>query len=181
MLEIKDEQILELLLDKSTEEKGFRLLMSVHQERLYWQIIGILNDQQDTKDVLQNVFVKVFRGISKFKGDSKLSSWMYRIASNESIDFLKKRSRHRVEDIEETKFTKNLLADDDMDGAKILKVLEKAITTLPEKQKQVFKMRYYEERPYAEISELLGTSIGGLKASYHHAVKKIEKYLSNEG
>lgn len=138
----------------------------------------VLN-HDDTDDVLQNTFVKVFQNLKNFKGESKLYSWVYRIATNEAITFINTRAKKSGISSEELKdkMINNLEADVDYDGDEIQLKLQKAVATLPEKQQQIFRMKYYQELKYEEISEILGTSVGGLKASYFHAVKKIEEYL----
>ena len=139
----------------------------------------MVKDHDDTDDILQNTFLKVYKNIGKFKGDSKLYSWMYRIATNESITFLNKRAKRQKISSEElqNQIIDNLESDVYFEGSEIQLKLQRAITTLPEKQQQVFNMKYFEELKYREMAEILDTSEGALKASYHHAVKKIEEYL----
>ncbi len=148
---------------------------------MYWHIRKIVLNHDDTDDVLQNTFIKVYRNIDSFKGNSALFSWMYRIATNESITFLNSKAKKMGfsnQELQET-LVNNLEADSYFDGDKAQLLLQKAIATLPEKQRLVFNMKYFEDLKYNEISEILETSVGGLKASYHHAVKKIENYISN--
>ena len=176
---LTDEQLLELIqLDK---DSGFRSLMHQYQEQTYWHIRRMVTTHEDADDVVQNTFIKVFRNLDKFKGDSKLYTWIYRIATNESLTFLKKRKRRYSESIDESEnnIENNLVADDYFDGDNVQLLLQKAIVTLPDKQKAVFNLRYYEEMPYSDMSDILETSVGALKASYHHAVKKIEEYIKN--
>lgn len=177
--EIKDDELLALLAQPETLEKGFRLLMQQYQERLYWHIRRIVTEHDDANDVIQNTFVKVYRSIGKFKGDSKLYTWLYRIATNESLTFLKKRQRTGTESLssDENSWENRLEAESYYDGNDAQALLEKALLTLPDKQRVVFTMRYYEELSYQDISDVLGTSVGALKASYHHAVKKIEAFV----
>ena len=178
-LKLTDEQLLELLrLDK---ESGFRTLMHQFQEQTYWHIRRMVTTHEDADDVVQNTFIKVYRNIDKFEGNSKLYTWIYRIATNESLTFLKKRKKRHSESIDDTEsgLENNLVADSYFDGNNIQLLLQKAIYQLPEKQKAVFNLRYYEEMPYSDMSEVLQTSVGALKASYHHAVKKIEEYIKN--
>ena len=177
--EVSDEQLLVLLKNQSTYEKGFRLLMEKYQERLYWHIRRMVLGHDDTNDVIQNVFIKVFKGIGRFEGKSKLYTWLYRIASNESITFLNKKKRKSTTSIddEELSLSNQLTADSYFDGDEAQLRLQLAMNELPEKQKLVFNMRYYDEMTYQQISDVLETSVGALKASYHHAVKKIEKYF----
>lgn len=180
---ISDEQILSLLSNQASAEKGFRLLMKKYQERLYFQIRRMVIVHEDADDVMQNTMIKVFRNIHKFKGNSKLFTWLYRIATNEAITFLNKKKQKSATSIdsEENLLANQLQADPYFDGDEVQMRLQKALSELPEKQKLVFNLRYYEELPYNEISEILETSVGALKASYHHAVKKIEAYFMERG
>ena len=173
--------LVEQLQDVQTKEQAFRVLINEYKERLYWHIRKIVISHDDADDVLQNTFIKVFRGIDNFKQDSKLYSWMYRIATNESITFLNKRAKQRSVDISEIKqeLVANLSSDDWFTGYEIQLILQKAIATLPEKQQLVFNMKYYDNMKYDEISKILETSVGALKASYFHAVKKIENYIKS--
>ena len=152
---------------------------SEYKERLYWHIRRIVLNHDDADDVLQNTFIKVYKNIDNFKGESKLYSWMYRIATNESLTFLKQKSKKiGISDQElKDRMVDNLQADVYFEGSEIQLKLQKALATLPDKQKLVFTMKYYQEMKYSEISEVLETSEGALKASYHLAVKKIETYL----
>lgn len=179
---VAEEALVEQLKQKETQTKAFEVLVNTYKERLYWHIRRIVLDHDDTDDVLQNTFIKVYRGIEGFKGDSKLYSWMYRIATNEALSFLKIKSKKLGVSNEELrdKMIHNLAADVYFEGDEIQLKLQKAITSLPEKQKLVFNMKYFEEMKYGEISEILGTSVGALKASYHLAVKKLETYLKEE-
>lgn len=167
------------LQDPQSRNEAFRELLHLYQERLYWQIRNIVKNHEDADDVLQNTFIKIFRNIEKFKGESQLFSWMYRIATNESITFLNKRAKklHITSEELQQQIIDNLETDVYFEGDKIQLKLQKAIATLPEKQQQVFNMKYFEELKYKEISDILGTSEGALKASYHIATKKIEEYL----
>ncbi len=174
-----EETLVRQLKQKDTQAKAFEVLINTYKERLYWHIRRIVLDHDDADDVLQNTFIKVFRNIEGFKGDSKLYSWMYRIGTNEALTFLKTKSRKlgvSNEKLQET-MANSLESDVYFEGDEIQLKLQKAIATLPEKQKLVFNMKYFEELKYEEISEILETSVGGLKASYHLAVKKIENYL----
>jgi len=179
---VNDErQLITALQNAATKEKAFRSLMALYKERLYWHIRKIVISHDDADDVLQNTFIKVFRSIHNFKGDSKLFSWMYRIATNESISFINKRAKEKHIDISElhTELGTSLQSDVYFSGDEIQLLLQKAILTLPQKQQLVFNMKYYDELKYAEISEILDTSVGALKASYFHAVKKIEKIIKS--
>lgn len=173
--------LVEQLQDVQTKEQAFRELIKQYKERLYWHIRKIVISHDDADDVLQNTFIKVFKGIDNFKQDSKLYSWMYRIATNESITFINKRAKERNTDITEIKqdLVTSLSSDDWFTGDEIQLILQKAIATLPEKQQLVFNMKYFDNVKYDEMSQILGTSVGGLKASYFHAVKKIEKYIKS--
>ncbi len=178
--EIVDERILSLLREGGSHaESGFRLLMEQYQERLYWQIRRMVLDHEDANDVLQNCLVKVFRSSHTFEGKSKLYTWLYRIATNEAITFLNKKKQRQATPLDagESPLANRLRADDHFDGDEAQRKLMSAIETLPDKQRQVFNLRYFDEMSYAEMSELLGTSEGALKASFHHAVKKIEGFV----
>lgn len=167
------------LQDPSQKEAAFRVLLETYQQRLYWHIRRMVISHDDTDDVLQNTFIKIFRHIDTFKGESKLYSWMYRIATNEALSFMKKRSRRMGITDEELKehLVDSLEADPYFDGDEAQLQLQRALTGLPDKQREVFNLKYFEEMKYEEMSELLNTSVGALKASYHLAVKKIESYL----
>ena len=179
---IAEETLIENLKQKDTRARAFEVLINTYKERLYWHIRRIVLNHDDTDDVLQNTFIKIFRNIDKFKGDSKLYSWMYRIATNEALTFLKAKSKKLgvSNDELQERMVDNLQADVYFEGDEIQLKLQKAIALLPEKQKLVFNMKYFEELKYDEISEILETSVGGLKASYHLAVKKIEASLKGE-
>ena len=177
---IAEETLVAELKDKQTQAKAFEVLVNTYKERLYWHIRRIVLSHDDADDVLQNTFIKVFRNIDGFKGESKLYSWMYRIATNESLTFLSQKSKKlgvTSEALQET-LAENLESDVYFEGDAIQLKLQKALAKLPEKQKLVFNMKYFQEMKYEEISEILETSVGGLKASYHLAVKKIESYLT---
>jgi RNA polymerase sigma-70 factor (ECF subfamily) len=176
---IGEETLIIQLKQKDHQAKAFELLVSTYKERLYWHIRRIVLDHDDTDDVLQNTFIKVFRNIDGFKGDSKLYSWMYRIATNEALSFLKSKSQKLQINNQKlmNKAVEDLKADIYFEGDEIQLKLQMAIATLPEKQKLIFNMKYFQEMKYEEISEILETSIGGLKASYHLASKKIETFL----
>jgi RNA polymerase sigma factor (sigma-70 family) len=170
------------LIDVQTREKAFRELISLYKERLYWHIRKIVISHDDTDDVLQNTFIKVYKNIDKFNQESKLFSWMYRIATNEAITFINKRAKERkstVSDIHE-QLASTLESDVYFSGEAIQNILQKAIATLPQKQQLVFNMKYFDDLKYTEISEILKTSVGALKASYFHAVKKIENYIKTK-
>lgn len=181
-MELPDSQILSTFLNSSTKEEGFKMLVVKYQKRLYWQIRRIVLSHEDADDVLQNVFIKVWKNLGNFHEQSQLFTWLYRIAVNESLTFFAQKKKKATSSMEnnEVEISANLTADTYFDGDAIQKKLQEAIATLPDKQKQVFLLRYYDELPYEEMSELLGTSVGALKASYHHAVKKIEERLTGD-
>lgn len=168
------------LLHPKTQNEAFQKLLREYQKPLYNHIRNIVLNHDDADDVLQNTFIKVFQNLKNFKGESKLFSWMYRIATNESITFLNQKAKKNNTTSEElqSKIVDNLKADSYFDGDEIQFKLQKAIANLPEKQQLVFKMKYFEEIKYEDMSEILGTSVGALKASYHHAVKKIEEFMN---
>ncbi|WP_420552717.1 RNA polymerase sigma factor [Tenacibaculum aiptasiae] len=173
--------LIEQLQDQKTREVAFKHLISQYKERLYWHIRKIVISHDDADDVLQNTFIKIFKSINNFKGNSKLYSWMYRIATNEAITFINKKAKERNIDITDYQhqLVSNLDSDNWFSGNEIQLVLQKAIATLPQKQQLVFNMKYFDEMKYDQISEVLETSVGALKASYHIAVKKIEQFIKN--
>ncbi|MFC4219862.1 RNA polymerase sigma factor [Flagellimonas marina] len=179
---IAEEALVQELKQKESQAKAFEVLVNTYKERLYWHIRRIVLDHGDADDVLQNTFIKVYKNIDNFKGESKLYSWMYRIATNESLTFLKQKSRKMGISDEELKnrMVENLQSDVYFEGDEIQLKLQKALATLPDKQKLVFTMKYFQEMKYEEISEALETSVGALKSSYHLAVKKIEAYLKED-
>jgi len=175
-----EQDLIAQLKNKQTQERAFRILMGQYKERLYWHIRKIVMSHADADDVLQNTFIKVYRNINNFKGDSKLYSWMYRIATNESITYINKGAKQNNVDIKEYQHNLAETLQDDVhySGSETQHILQKAIATLPEKQQLVFKMKYFDEMKYKDMSEILETSVGALKASYFHAVKKIEKIIT---
>lgn len=179
--DISDERILSLMANGHDQERGFRLLMEKYQERLYWQIRRMVIEHEDANDVLQNCLVKVYKSIQRFEGKSKLYTWLYRIATNEAITFINKRNKKATTSIdnEDYNLSNRLHADTYFDGDAAQIKLQEALKTLPEKQHLVFSLRYFDEMSYQEISDQLGTSVGALKASFHHAVKKIETYVKS--
>ncbi|SCY17026.1 RNA polymerase sigma-70 factor, ECF subfamily [Nonlabens sp. Hel1_33_55] len=182
MSQSTDQQILDLVSNPKSLDKGFRLLVKEHQQNLYWQIRKILLNHEDTDDVLQNVFIKIFRGLPKFKGDSKLSTWMFRIAYNESMTFLKRKSKIvQINSAEMQDYlVQQLEADVYFTGDEIQKQLQKALVRLPDRQREIFNMRYYDEIKFKDIAEILELSEGAVKSSYHIAAKKIEAYLKED-
>ncbi len=177
----EEKDFIQELLNPKTQNTAFQKLMHEYQRPLYNHIRNIVLNHDDADDVLQNTFIKVFQYLNGFKGDSKLFSWMYRIATNEAITFINSKAKRNgtTSEAMQSKIVENLKADEYFDGNEIQIKLQKAIHLLPEKQQLIFKMKYFEELKYEEISEILGTTVGGLKASYHHAVKKIEEYMNS--
>ena len=179
---MEEKEFIQLLLNPKTQNEAFQKLLLDYQRPLYNHIRNIVLNHDDADDVLQNTFVKVFQYLKSFKGDSKLFSWMYRIATNESITFINQKAKRSglTSEILQQKLVENLEADSHFEGDEIALKLQKAIAALPEKQQLVFKMKYFEEIKYDAMSEILGTSVGALKASYHHAVKKIEIFMTKD-
>jgi len=178
---LQDEKVfIAELLNPKTQNEAFQKLLREYQKPLYNHIRNIVLNHDDADDVLQNTFIKVFQNLKNFKAESKLFSWMYRIATNEAITFLNQKAKknNTTSEALQSKIVDNLKADSYFDGDEIQFKLQKAIANLPEKQQLVFKMKYFEELKYEDMSEILGTSVGALKASYHHAVKKIEEFMN---
>ncbi len=173
--------IIEELRDEETRQKAFCKVIKHYSEPLYWQIRRMVVSHENANDILQETFIKAWININHFRGDAKLSTWLYKIATNESITFLnKERNRQALSiDDEDAFLINNLEADKWFDGDDLKLELQKAINKLPEKQRLVFNMRYFDEMKYEDMSEILDTSVGALKASYHHAVKKIEDFFSS--
>ncbi len=182
MSAVDDEQILDWALDSVTREKGFRALIQKYQQKLYWHIRRMVLNHDDADDVLQNTFIKVYRSLENFERKSSLFTWMYRIATNETLTFLEKNKKYTydaLDDMTEHPAISKLKADPYFEGDELSLKLEEVMQQLPEKQRVVFQMRYYDEMPYKEIAEILQTSEGALKASYHHAMKKIEEHFKS--
>lgn len=178
-LPVDQEKLVEQLRDPKTAAAAFNVMMKLYGERIYWHIRKMVDAHDDAMDLLQNVFIKAWKSLDKFRGAAKLSTWLYKIAVNESLNFIKKEKAAQGitdADSDEALFA-NLEADPWFDGDELQAELQRAIAALPEKQRLVFRMRYYDEMKYEEISEILGTSVGALKASYHHAVSKIAKHF----
>ena len=176
-----DQLLIEQLQNPKTRRKSFEVVVRQYSEALYWQIRRIVLNHDDADDVLQNTFIKTWQGLDSFKGDAKLSTWLSRIAINESLDFLR-RQKNVVTlstDDEELSVANTLMADDYFDGDETEAQLQEAIATLPEVQRTVFLLRYYDDMKYSDISKMLGTSEGALKASYHSAVKKISEFFKS--
>lgn len=182
MRNLSEDDIIDNLRNEDTRREAFAQLVSIYGEKLYWQIRKMVLTHEDADDLLQNVFLKAWLSLETFRGESKLSTWLYRIAVNECITFLnKQRAKNNVsiDDVDHS-MLERLQGDEYFDGDEAQVRFQKAVLALPEKQRLVFNMRYYDEMKYEEISDILGTSVGALKASYHHAVKKIEEQLSDK-
>jgi len=178
-MSLTEEELLIQLGKPHQNAKAFSEVVRTYQERLYWHIRKMVLSHEDSNDVLQNTFMKAWNGIEGFRGDSKLSTWLYRIATNETLTFLankRMRNLQSMDDVEDIQL-QNLRADNYFNGNEAQLKLQNAIITLPEKQKLVFNMKYFDDITYEQMEAILGTSVGALKASYHHAVKKIEKFL----
>jgi RNA polymerase sigma-70 factor (ECF subfamily) len=176
-----DSELLVQFRNPVTKERAFTAIIKKYQEKLYWHVRRMVIDHEDANDVLQNVFIRVWNGLENFREDSQLYTWLYRIATNETLTFLeqqKKRTAVSLNDVE-SGLSNKIKADRYFDSNKLEWKLQLAIQQLPEKQRVVFQLRYYDEMPYEEMSRVLETSEGALKASYHHAVKKIEDYIKN--
>jgi RNA polymerase sigma factor (sigma-70 family) len=178
---ISDAELLVQFRNTDTKEKAFTSIIKKYQEKLYWHVRRMVIEHEDSNDVLQNVFIRVWNGLENFREDSQLYTWLYRIATNECLTYLeqqKKKSSVSFDEVE-TGLANKIKADENFDANKLEWKLQLAIQQLPEKQRIVFQLRYYDEMPYEEMSRVLETSEGALKASYHHAVKKIEDYILN--
>jgi RNA polymerase sigma-70 factor (ECF subfamily) len=182
MIQIDDQDILRLIRKPETKDRGFRILIEQYQRRIYQVIRRMVLIHEDADDLTQNTFIKAYRHLDKFREDSGLYTWIYRIAVNETLSFLEKKKKRfffSVDDHQE-KLESYIDQPGSLDGNEIEKKLAKALLTLPEKQRLVFHLKYQEEMTYEQMAEVTGTSTGALKASYHHAVKKIEEYLKSE-
>lgn len=178
---IDEEKLIEQLRDPRQSRSAFDAMMRAYGEKIYWQIRRMVVSHDDAADLLQNTFIKAWNSLDNFRGAAKLSTWLYKIAVNESLNFLQReRAKQGIpidDDSQDTFVVRNLEADDYFDGDALKEELQKAIAALPEKQRLVFTMRYFDEMKYSQISEILGTSEGALKANYHHAVKSIERHF----
>lgn len=179
MSKYNEEEIIEQLQDPSLQRKAFGEVVKEYSEQLYWQIRRIVLSHEDANDLLQNTFIKAWSNLEYFRGDAKMSTWLYRIALNECLNFLNKQRAQNQMSLEdaETNMVNKLESDPYFDGDETQLLFEKAIQILPEKQRMVFNLKYFQEMKYEDMSEILGTSVGALKASYHHAVKKIQDFL----
>ena len=182
MKQVEDEEILEKFNNEHTRNEAFNLLISKYQEKIYWHVRRLVIDHDDADDLVQEVFIKVWKNLAKFRSDSKLYTWIYRIATNESITFLNKKKQRNQTPLDEVseELSETLIASSYFNGDKIQMKLQQALLTLPEKQRLIFNMKYYDDLKYDEISEILGTTVGALKASFHIAVKKIEVFMLND-
>lgn len=177
-MKINEEEIIELMTSDKTREKGVRLMMDAFQSRLYWHIRRIIVDHDLAQDVLQDTFIKAYQNFHQFKRDSQLYTWLYRIATNESLQQLNKLKRMQKSDEGSEYHLQNLVAENvSADADEIQVLLQKAIQSLPEKQKLVFTLRYYDDLPYEEISKIVDMSVGTLKTNYHYAKQKVEDYI----
>ena len=181
-MQVEDSEILTKFAQENTRDEAFRLLLTKYQQKVYWHIRRMVISHDDTDDLVQDVFLKLWKSLSNFRNDSQLYTWLYRIATNESITFLKRkkiRNSVSIDDDDGKNMVKTLAESPYFDGDKAQMKLQKALLTLPEKQRLVFNMKYFDDLKYEDISEILGTSVGALKASFHIAVKKIEQQLLN--
>ncbi|MFW5755223.1 MAG: RNA polymerase sigma factor [Tangfeifania sp.] len=177
----EDRELIAELKEEGPKDLAFHRLVKKYQERLYWHIRKMVLNHDDTDDILQNTFIKVWKNIGNFREESGLYTWLYRIATNEAITFLNSKKRRNLMSFnDENDYLKdNLMSDPYFEGDKIQLKLQEAILRLPDKQRIVFNMKYFDEIKYEDMSEILETSVGALKASYHHAAKKIEEFLKN--
>ena len=180
-MQLDDKELLELFKEEKTKESAFTSILKKYQERLYWHIRRLVVQHEDANDVLQNMFIKVWKSLENFREDSQLYTWLYRIATNECLTFLEKQRKKLTLSLSdaESGLENKVKADTNFDANKLEWKLQIAIQKLPEKQRVVFTLRYYDEMPYEKMSKVLETSEGALKASYHHAAKKIEDFILN--
>jgi RNA polymerase sigma factor (sigma-70 family) len=182
MKQVEDSEILEKFSNIKTRDEAFNLLLNKYQQKIYWHIRRLVIDHDDTDDLVQDVFIKVWKNLENFRSDSQLYTWIYRIATNESITFLNKQKQRNNTPLDEVsgELEETLVASSYFDGDKIQMKLQKALLTLPEKQRLIFNMKYFDDLKYEEIAAITGTSVGALKASFHIAVKKVETFMLNE-
>lgn len=179
---MEDKELLEKFLNPDSRNYAYNLLVRKYQQKIYWHIRKMVIDHDDANDVTQDVFIKVWKSLENFRNDSQLFTWIYRIATNECLNFLAKKRRRfflPIHDVE-NELASKLESSDMISGDEIQMKLQKAILKLPEKQRLVFNMKYYDELTYEQMSEVLGTSVGALKASYHLATKKIENFIQRD-
>ena len=179
---VEDAIILEQFLDEKTRSNAFKLLLEKYQQKIYWHVRRLVIDHDDADDLVQDTFIKVWKNLDKFRSDAQLYTWIYRIATNECITFLNRKKMRGDTSLDEVSsdLMDNLKSSEYFDGDKLQRKLQSAILTLPEKQRIIFNMKYFDDLKYDEIAEITGTSVGALKASYHIASKKIETFLLNE-
>lgn len=179
MEKYNEKETIALLLDPDRQREAFERIVKAYSEQIYWQIRRLVLSHDDANDILQNTFIKAWLNIDYFRGDAKLSTWLYRIAFNECLTFLNRQRANSQLSIDDAdaEMVNKLESDSYFDGDDTQVIFQKAIQSLPEKQRIIFNLKYFKEMKYEEISEILGTSVGSLKASYHHAVKKIEAFL----
>jgi RNA polymerase sigma factor (sigma-70 family) len=178
---VEDSEILQKFSQERTRNEAFNLLLNKYQQKIYWHIRRLVINHDDADDLVQDVFVKVWKNLGNFRSDSQLYTWLYRIATNECITFLNKKKNQNNIPLDDVSFelSESLMDATYFDGNKAQLKLQQALLTLPEKQRLVFNMKYFDDLKYEEISEILGTSVGALKASFHLAVKKIESFIKN--
>jgi RNA polymerase sigma factor (sigma-70 family) len=178
---IQDAELLMQFRNPPTKEKAFTAIIKKYQEKLYWHVRRMVVEHEDANDVLQNVFIRVWNGLENFREDSQLYTWLYRVATNECLSFLEQQKRKSAVSLSDVEghLSNSIKADKYFDPNKLEWKLQLAMQQLPDKQRVVFNLRYYDEMPYEEMSRVLETSEGALKASYHHAVKKIEDFILN--
>ncbi len=182
MQEYTDKELLEIFRDESRRHYAFNLIVRKYQQKVYYHIRRMVIDHDDTNDVAQNTFVKAWKGLDNFREDSQLFTWLYRIATNEALTFIKRKKNRfmlPLNDVEK-ELTDSLISGKNIDVNKLELKLQKAILSLPPQQQAVFNMRYYDEIKYEDMAEITGVSVGALKATYHHAVKKIEKFITGD-
>ena len=180
-MHLEDKELLGLFRESSTKEMAFTAIIKKFQEKLYWHIRKMVISHDDTNDMLQNVFIKVWKGLDNFREDSQLYTWLYRVATNECLTFLEQKKKKATISLgdDENGLSNTIKADKNFDPNRLEWKLQLAIQKLPERQRLVFNLRYYDDMPYEQMSRMLDTSEGALKASYHHAAKKIEQYILN--
>ncbi|MFN3782763.1 MAG: RNA polymerase sigma factor [Spirosomataceae bacterium] len=180
----EEQALISLLINPETREKGFQQLVNQYAQRLYWHVRRMVIDHDDTDDLLQEIFIKIWQNLDKFRGDSKLYTWLYRIATNETLTFLQKKKKATLTSLEDNQALVDTweagLASGSVSGEEIELKLQRAMLTLTDKQRQIFQMKYFEYLTFEQIAEITGTTVGGLKATYHTAMKKIEEKLMEE-
>jgi len=179
---MEDSIIIEKFSNEKTRNEAFNLLLKKYQQRIYWHVRRLVVDHDDADDLIQDIFVKVWKNLSNFRADAQLYTWLYRIATNECITFLNKKKQHQnisLDDDSASYLAETLTTSSYFNGNQAQLKLQQALLTLPEKQRLVFNMKYFDDLKYEEISDILGTSVGALKASYHLAVKKIEQFFND--